>query len=122
MSIGWVHPSLAQPLCHLRHIRVHCSVHKYNILAVRTHHVLQFCNQPIQHPFNPLRLRLRVGILDPNRPMRRLDLDLITLPLVFPQQAEIADKIPPRGADFTKLGRVLDERVTEGDAAVLRGD
>ena len=43
-------------------------------------------------------------------------------PLIFPQQAETADKVPPHGADLTELRGVLDERVTEGDAVVVRGE
>ena len=54
--------------------------------------------------------------------MRRLDLDLIALPLVFPKQAEIADKVPPGGAELTELGRVLDERFVEGDVTVVRSE
>ena len=72
--------------------------------------------------FNALRLHLRIGVLDPNGPVRRLYLDVVALPLIFPQQAEIANKVPPHGADLTELRGVLDERVTEGDAAVVRGE
>ena len=55
--------------------------------------------------------------------MRRLELHLIALPCVlFPQQAEIADKVPPRRAELTELRRVLDDRVADGYAAVPRGE
>ena len=48
------------------------------LVAVRTHlRILQLCTHPTQQPLNVLRLRLRIGIFDPNRPMRRLDFDLI---------------------------------------------
>ena len=40
--------------------------------------------------------------------MRRLDLDLIALPL--------------RSVELTELGRVPDDRVADGDAAEARGE
>ena len=55
-----------------------------------------------------------------SKSLQRLAPDPIALPLIFPQQAEIADKEPP--ADLTELGRILDERITEGDTAVVRGE
>ena len=84
-------------------------------MAVRTRRALQLCKQPTQPP-------LLINVLDPNGPVRRLDLDLVALPLVAPDQVEITDKASPRGAALTELGRVLDDRVADGDAAVVRGD
>ena len=91
-------------------------------MAVRTHRALQLSKEPTQQPLYSLRQHPRIDILDPNRPMRRLDLDLVALPLVFPKQAEIADKVPPGGAELTELGRVLDERFVEGDVTVVRSE
>jgi hypothetical protein len=88
--------------------------------AVRSDRALQLSQQSAQEPLHSLRLRLRIDILDPNRPVRRLDLDLIALPLVISQQAKIADKVPPRGAELTELGRVLGECLAKGDATVVR--
>ena len=51
--------------------------------------------------------------------MRRLNLDSIALPFVSPDQVEITDKASPRGAALTELGRILDDRVVDGDAAVV---
>ena len=73
------------------------------------------CKQPTQPPY-------LVNILDPNGPVQRLNLDLIALPFVSPDQVEITDKASPRGAALTESGRVLDDRVADGDAAVVRGD
>ena len=54
--------------------------------------------------------------------MRRLELHLIALPRALPQQAEIPHKVPPHGAELTELGRVLDDGVVDGYAAVLGGE
>ena len=113
------HPPFVQPPLFSVPLKLHSSP---LILYEYTHRVSQLCKRPIQHPFNALRLRFRIGIPDSNRPMLRLDLALIALPLVFPQQAEIANKVPPCGADLTELGRVLDRRIAEGDAAVVHGE
>ena len=51
--------------------------------------------------------------------MRRLNLDSIALPFVSPDQVEITDKASPCGAALTELGRILDDRVVDGDAAVV---
>ena len=84
--------------------------------AVCTHRALQFCKRPTQQPF-------LINILDPNGPVRRLDLDLIALPLVSPDQVEITDKESPRGAVLTELDRVLGDHIAgDAAAAVVRGD
>ena len=72
------------------------------------------CKQPTQPPY-------LINILDPNG-VQRLNLDLIALPLVSPDQVEITDKASPRGAALTELGGILDDRVADGDGAVVRGD
>ena len=126
MLFGWVHPSLichspspSYFLCHLFHIRVHFSVHNHKIppylVAVHIHRALQLCKQPTQPPF-------LINTLDPNGPVRRLNLDLIALPFISPDQVEITDKASPRGAALTELGRIMDDRISDGDAAVVRGD
>ena len=87
-------------------------------MAVRTHRALQLSKEPTQQPLYSV--RLRIDILHPNRPMWCLDLDLIALPLVFPQQAEIADKVPSGGAELTELGRILDKHFVKGNVTVVR--
>ena len=69
--------------------------------------------------FNALRLRLRIGVLDPNGRVRRLYLDVVAAHL--PPTSGNRQQVPPHGADLTELRGVLDERATEGDAAVVRG-
>ena len=54
--------------------------------------------------------------------MRRLKLHLIALPRALPQQAEIANKVPPHGAALTELGRVLGDGIVDGYTAVLGGE
>ena len=83
-------------------------------MAVRTRRALQLCKQPTHPP-------LLINIPDPNGPVRRLNLDLIALRLVAPDQVEITDKALPRGTALTALGRVLHDRVADGDATVVRG-
>ena len=73
---------------------------------------LKLCKQLTQQPF-------LVNILDPNGPMQHLNLNSIALPFVSPDQVEITNKASPRGAALTKLGRILDDCVVNGDAAVV---
>lgn len=54
--------------------------------------------------------------------MHRIDLDLIASPFVFPQQLEIANKVPPCGAHLAQLGCVLNEWVADRDTPVARGE
>lgn len=54
--------------------------------------------QPTQQTLLALHFHHLIDIHDTNEPMRRVDLHLIASPFVFPQQAEIADKVPPCGA------------------------
>lgn len=50
--------------------------------------------------------------------MHRLNLDLIALPHVVPQQVKIAHKVPPRMIELTELRRILNERVAQRDTPV----
>ena len=53
--------------------------------------------------------------------MRRVDLDLITLPMII-QQPKVADKVPPRVAKLAELRRTLQKRVAQLDAPVPRAE
>ena len=76
--------------------------------------------QPTEQPLLALPLVL-VDIPQPNRPMRRLDLDLITLPMII-QQPKVADKVPPRVAELAELRRTLQKRVAQLDTPMPRAE
>ena len=73
-------------LCHLCHIRV-----QYNNLYARSD-FYNFANNRLNNPLTPLRLHLRTGMLDPNGLVWRLNLDLISLPLVLPNKQKSPTK------------------------------
>lgn len=77
-----------------------------------------YSKQPTKKPFSVLHIHHLIEIPHTNRPMHRLDIDLITLPCLIPQQVEISDKVPASVTHLTELGRVLYERVADRNAAM----
>ena len=53
--------------------------------------------------------------------MRRVNLDLITFPMIT-QQPKVTDKVPPRVAKLAELRRMLQKRVAQLDAPVSRAE
>jgi len=54
--------------------------------------------------------------------MHRLDLDLIPLPLLIPQQSKVTDKVPPRIAKLAQLRCMLQKRLAQLDAPMPRAE